>query len=58
MSAWIIAILLHLAPPTAREELGRVGIVMPQVVWTDPTEPCIAPRVCEGRVVVSSEQRR
>jgi hypothetical protein len=58
MSAWIIAVLLQLAPPSARVELRRVGIDMPQVVWTDPTEPCVAPRLCEGQVVVSSEQRR
>ncbi|HNC97657.1 MAG TPA: hypothetical protein PKY30_08765 [Myxococcota bacterium] len=58
MSVWIVALLLHLVPASAQEGLGRVGITMPQVVWTDPTEPCLAPRLCEGRIVVSSDQRR
>ena len=58
MSAWIFVILLHILPPSTLEGLGRVGITLPQVVWTDPTDPCIAPRVCESRVVVTSDQRR
>jgi hypothetical protein len=58
MSAWIVALLLHLVPASTQEGLGRVGIVMPQVVWTDPTEPCIAPRLCEGRIVAPSDQHR
>ncbi len=58
MSAWIVALLLHVLPGSTQEGLGRVGISLPQVVWTDPTEPCIAPRLCEGRVLVTSDQRR